>query len=79
MNRQRPPEAIARWDAGETGCSGLIVGLRSRIGRLRPGEALEVIARNPGAAIDLWVWCQMTGHRLLSQAAPRFVIQSHKS
>lgn len=64
-----------RWDAGETGCSGLIVGVRQRIERLRQGEKLEVVARNAGAAVDLWVWCRMTGHRLISEAPPHFVIE----
>jgi len=68
-------EVTAQWDAGETGCSGLIVGLRSRIDRLHRGDTLEVVARNAGASVDLWVWCRMTGHRLLTEAPPLFVVE----
>lgn len=67
--------ARARWDAGETGCSQLIVGIRSAVGRLAPGEVLEVVARDPSAVIDIGVWCGMTGHRLVSAAHPIYVLQ----
>jgi TusA-related sulfurtransferase len=72
-------KATTQWDAGETGCSGLIVGLRKRIEQLIPGETLEVITRNTGASIDLWVWCRMTGHRLISETATSFVVQRSES
>jgi len=73
MNHAQQP--TASWDAGETGCSGLIVGVRSRIGQLNEGETLEVTVRNSGASIDLWVWCRMTGHCLIAESHPRYVIQ----
>jgi tRNA 2-thiouridine synthesizing protein A len=67
--------AVARWDAGETGCSQLIVGLNRRLTQLNPGDLLEVVARDMGAPIDVYVWCRMTGHRLLSEAHPVYLIQ----
>lgn len=74
-----PPEsdskANARWDAGEAGCSRLIVGLRSRLEQLDEGEELEVIARDPGARTDIRVWCRMTSHRLICEAHPVYLIQ----
>jgi tRNA 2-thiouridine synthesizing protein A len=75
MQHQYTSKATARWDAGETGCSQLIVGLRRNLERLTPGETLEVVARDAGAPIDLWVWCRMTGHHLISEAHPVYVIQ----
>ena len=74
MKRQST-NTTARWDAHESGCSQLIVGLRRNIEQLNPGETLEVIARDPGAPIDLYVWCRMTGHCLISEAHPFYVIQ----
>ena len=65
----------ARWDAGETGCSGLVAGLRKRIDRLSRGDTLGVVARSAGASVDLWVWCRMTGHRLTTEAPPLFIIR----
>jgi TusA-related sulfurtransferase len=75
MNSRTSLNAVARWDAGETGCSQLIVGLKRRLSQLEPGEVLEVVARDLGAPIDLFVWCRMTGHRLLSEAHPVYLIQ----
>ena len=63
-----------RWDAGETGCGQLVVELRRRVEALEPGEHLEVVSHEPGAAIDLPAWCRMTGHRLISADPPRYVI-----
>ena len=72
-------KATKQWDAGETGCSGLIVGVRRRIEQLVPGETLEVITRNAGASVDLWAWCRMTGHRLVSEKATSFILQRSES
>ena len=69
------PRNTRRWHAGERGCAELIVGLKERLAELEPGETLEVIAPNSGASIDIFVWCRMTGHRLLSEAHPVYVIQ----
>ncbi len=42
---------------------------------LNPGETLEVIARDPGAAVDMPAWCRMTGHTLISSEHPVYVIE----
>ena len=63
------------FDAGELGCSHLILELRDRLGRLSPGDELEVTARDPGAPIDLPAWCRMTGHELVSAEPPAYVIR----
>lgn len=68
-----------QWDAGETGCGQLIVGLRSRIESLPPGALLEVIARDAGAPVDLPAWCRMTGHSLVSAAHPVYILQKGNS
>jgi len=75
MNRRTTTTPDAYWDAGDAGCGQLIMGLRSHLEPLDPGATLEVIARSDGAPVDLWVWCRMTGHRLISQAHPRYVIE----
>ncbi len=48
---------IARyWEAGETGCGALIVGLKREIGQIRAGELLQVTALDAGAPADLPAW-----------------------
>jgi len=64
-----------RWDAGETGCGRLVFELRAQVDKLKPGERLEVVARDPGAPVDLPAWCRMTGHTLVSADHPVYVIE----
>jgi tRNA 2-thiouridine synthesizing protein A len=58
------------WDAGELGCGELVLELRTRMARLRPGQVLRLIARDPGAPADLPAWSRLTGHRLVSAEHP---------
>ena len=67
--------AVSRWDAGEAGCTRLISGLHRQLDRLQPGDRLEVVARDAGAPIDLFVWCRMTGHAVVTESHPHYVIQ----
>jgi tRNA 2-thiouridine synthesizing protein A len=64
-----------RWEAGEIGCGQLVVELRLRLNRMKPGDRLEVIANDPGAPVDLPAWCRMTGHTLVSADHPVYVIR----
>jgi len=64
-----------RWDTGDLGCGFLAAGLHSRLSRMKPGETLEVIARDAGAAVDLPAWCRMSGHTLVSADHPVYVIR----
>jgi tRNA 2-thiouridine synthesizing protein A len=68
-------EARATWDAGDLGCGELVLELHTRLGGLRPGEIFRLIARDPGAPQDLPAWCRMTGHTLMSQQHPVYVIR----
>ena len=64
-----------RWDAGDMGCAQLVFQLKLLLDRMDPGEELEVVARNPGAPVDLPAWCRMTGHDLVSAEPPVYVIR----
>ena len=67
-------EIARRWDAGESGCGALIMGLKREIQRIRAGELLHVTAPNAGAA-DLPAWCRMTGHTLIAAEHPTYVLR----
>ncbi len=71
--------ADEQWDAGDMGCGELVLELRSRVGRLRPGQVLKLVALDPGAPADLPAWCRMTGHTLLSQVPPVYLIRRKES
>ena len=63
------------WDAGELGCGELVLELRMRLTAMRPGQVLRLISRDPGAPQDMPAWCRMTGHTLVSQQHPVYLIK----
>lgn len=65
----------AEWDAGDTGCGELLLELRFRMGALRAGERLRLVARDPGAIEDLPAWCRLTGHKLIHADHPQYFIE----
>jgi tRNA 2-thiouridine synthesizing protein A len=73
MIGERAPDA--EWDADDMGCGDLVLELRARMLGLRPGQVLRLVARDPGAPADLPAWCRMTGHALLSEAHPVYLIR----
>jgi tRNA 2-thiouridine synthesizing protein A len=66
---------IKCWEAGESGCGQLIVGLRHQLRQMPAGHTLQVIAFDAGASADLPAWCRMTGHQLISAKPPVYVIK----
>lgn len=67
------------WDAGDLGCGELLLELRMRLTRMRPGHVLELVARDPGARADLPAWCRMTGHALIAERHPVYHIRRKES
>ena len=65
----------AEWDAGDLGCGELVLELRTRLSVMRPGQVLRLTARDLGAPQDLPAWCRMTGHTLVSQQHPVYLIR----
>ena len=71
----RGPAADAEWDAGDLGCGELVLTLRTRLQALEPGEILRLIARDPGAPADVPAWCRLTGHALVVEQHPVYLIR----
>jgi tRNA 2-thiouridine synthesizing protein A len=65
----------SRWDAGEMGCGELVLELRVRLKPMRPGQILQLTARDPGAPEDLPAWCRLTGHHLVNANHPIYLIR----
>lgn len=71
-----PDQAFdAVWDAGDLGCGELVLELRQRLEAMAPGQALKLIARDPGAPADLPAWCRLTGHELIAADHPTYLIR----
>ena len=62
---QLPPEPHSVLDAGERSCGDLAIALKRAVERLRVGETLKLVTRDPGARADVPAWCRITGHRLV--------------
>lgn len=62
-------------DAGDKGCGDLIVELALAFRRMAPQARVGVRATDPGAPIDLPAWCRSTGHRLIEEQHPFYLIE----
>ena len=69
----------SQFDTQGLGCGQLVFELHRRISELAPGERLEVIAHEPSVRIDLLAWCRMTGHTLVSEDHPVYLIARRES
>jgi tRNA 2-thiouridine synthesizing protein A len=63
------------WDAGSMACGDLVLELRLRLKKMKPGRVLKIMATDSGAREDIPAWCRMTGHVLLSADHPQYWIQ----
>jgi len=75
MMRTESLDITRYWRAGVAGCGALIMGLKQQIGQVEPGEMLQVTALDAAASIDIAAWCQMTGHRLVVDDRPTYVVE----
>jgi TusA-related sulfurtransferase len=50
-------QADTTLDAGENGCSELIMLIFQKMKTLAPGQTLEVLAHDLAAEIDIPAWC----------------------
>jgi tRNA 2-thiouridine synthesizing protein A len=71
----RGPAADVEWDAGDLGCGELVLTLRTRMQAMEPGHILKLTARDPGAPADVPAWCRLTGHALVVEQHPVYLIR----
>jgi tRNA 2-thiouridine synthesizing protein A len=66
-------------DARGLSCPMPIVKTAQAMKTIAPGEAIELLATDPGSIKDVAAWCRATGNELLEQtsdgAVYRFVIR----
>ena len=67
--------ADVEWDAGDLGCGDLVLQLMLRMKAMAPGQVLRLTALDPGAPADIPAWCRMTGHTLLEEHPPTYLIR----
>ena len=82
MNRADPWEGLpagweadSRFDGGEEGCGEVLLDLRLHARSLEPGSRLAILARDPGAPIEIPAWCRVTGNALLEARHPFYLVK----
>lgn len=61
--------AAVKIDACGLSCPGPIMKLKEAVDKLHHGQAVEIIATDPGFARDAEAWCQSTGNRFVSKTS----------
>jgi tRNA 2-thiouridine synthesizing protein A len=56
-------------------CPRPIIEVARRLGEVRVGSLLELLADDPAAGPDLAAWCRMRGQTLVASAPPRFIVR----
>lgn len=72
------PTAIESWDAGLLACGELLVLLAGRMHALPPGSLFRLTSLDPGAIEDIPAWCHLTGHRLVGNHPPVYLIERRR-
>jgi len=67
-NKESIMETI-KIDACGLQCPGPIMKLKKSIEEVNVGDRLEIVATDPGFKRDAQAWCNMTGHKMVSQSA----------
>ncbi|MFM9115229.1 MAG: sulfurtransferase TusA family protein, partial [Planctomycetota bacterium] len=63
-------------DVGDLACGDLLLQLRQKLRSLPPSSRLHWIVRDPGAREDVPAWCRLTGHHLVHQDHPHYLLES---
>lgn len=74
-----PPEADHVLDGGHRACGELLIELKMTLDALAEGRVLKLVSQDPGARVDLPVWCQMTRHTLLWSDNDTYYIRRRRS
>jgi TusA-related sulfurtransferase len=56
-------------------CPQPIIEIARRIGEVKVGAVVELLADDPAAGPDLAAWCRMRRHALVTADPPRFLVR----
>jgi TusA-related sulfurtransferase len=75
MNEIAAPFEGLSLDCRGMKCPRPIIEIARRIGEVRVGTTVELLADDPAAGADLAAWCRMRGQILLTSDPPRFLVR----
>ena len=70
------PAIVREIDARGLQCPGPIMQLKRAVDELAPGQAVAIVASDPGFLADAPAWCQATGNTMLSLDTDRTDIRA---
>jgi len=65
----KPVKKFLKVDACGMQCPGPILKMKKSIDELQDGDRIEMVATDAGFSRDAQAWCNITGNRLITQAA----------
>jgi NADPH-dependent 2,4-dienoyl-CoA reductase/sulfur reductase-like enzyme/peroxiredoxin family protein/TusA-related sulfurtransferase/rhodanese-related sulfurtransferase len=65
----KPAKKFIQIDACGLQCPGPILKMKKAVDELESGDRIEMVATDAGFTRDAQAWCNMTGNRLITQAA----------
>lgn len=65
----------SEFDGKETGCGEILIDLRLHFRDLPAGTLVLVTARDEGAPLEMPAWCRMTGHTMVDEAHPFYLVR----
>lgn len=74
-----PPDADEVLDGGARACGELLIAIKTTLDGMRPSEVLKLLCHDPGAKVDLPIWCGMTRHTLLWSHDGTYYIRRRES
>ncbi len=63
------------YDSVDRGCGDFIIDLRDVVRELDPGQVLMIVSRDAGAPVEIPAWCRLTGHALLDEQPPFYLLR----
>ena len=63
------------FDAMELGCGQLLLDFRMHIRPLPEGSVVMLATRDIASPREVPAWCRLTGHRLVAQSHPFYLIE----
>jgi tRNA 2-thiouridine synthesizing protein A len=65
------------FDALELGCGQLLLDFRMHIRPLPDGARVMLATRDIASPREIPAWCRLTGHRLVAQSHPYYLIMKN--
>lgn len=67
------------FDALEQGCGDFLLELRLHLAQYPAETVILVASRDAGSPVEVPAWCRLTGHNLLEERHPYYLIRKKEN